>query len=67
MDSTDDVSVARGTPLESFQAVTSEMAKTQVYLTQIMEHLSLPADSSPAGNNLGNKAGVSSKTTGNMT
>ena len=56
VDTTDNESLARGITLESLQAVTSEMAKKQVYLRQIMEHLSLPADDSPAGNNSGKKA-----------
>ena len=42
------------------------MAKTQVYLIQIMEHLSLPADGSPKGNNSENKSSASSDTTDNM-
>ena len=63
---TDDVSVASGITLESFQAVTSEIFKTQVYIRYIMEHLSLPADVIPTGNNLGNKSFESSDTTGNI-
>ena len=66
MDATDDVSVAIGITLESFQAVTYEMAKKKVYLRQIMDHLSLPMDVIPMGSNPGNKSGASSKTTGKM-
>ena len=66
VDATDNESVASGTTLESFQAVTSEIFKTQVYIRYIMEHLSLPADVIPTGNNLRNKSFESSDTTGNI-
>ena len=66
MDDTDNESVYIGITLESFQSVTPEMAKTQVYLIQIMEHLSLPEDGKPTGNNPGNKSGASSETTVNF-
>ena len=36
MGATDNDLLARGITLKSFQAVTSEMAKTQVYLRQTM-------------------------------
>ena len=67
MDATDDVSVDSGITLEYLQAVTYEMAKNQVYLRHIMEHLSLPADVIPTGNSSGNKSGTSLKTTGKTT
>ena len=44
VDAIDNQSVPRDINLESSQAVTFETAKTQVYLRQIMEHLSLPAN-----------------------
>ena len=44
VDATDNESVASGTTLESFQAVTSEMSKNKIYLRQITEYISLPAD-----------------------
>ena len=66
VDATDNDSVDRCITLKSFEAVTSEMSKTQVYLRQIMKHLSLPENYIPKGNNSGNKAGASSKTIGNF-
>ena len=66
VDATNNDSEASGITLEYFQAVTSEMSKTQVYLRQIMEHLSLLEDGSPTGKNSVNKSGSSSETTGNF-
>ena len=66
VEATDNVSVARGITLESFQAVMYEISKTQVYLRHIMENLSLPADGRPTGNNSIHKYGVSSNTIGNI-
>ena len=66
VDATDNDSLASGITMESFQEVTSEMAKIQVYLRQILEHLSLLADGIPTENNSVNKASESSKTTWNF-
>ena len=66
MDTTNNDSVASSITLEYFQAVISEMAKTQVQPRQIMGHFSLPSDDSPTGNNSGNKTGASSETTVNF-
>ena len=66
VDAINNDSVASVITLELFQSVTSEMSKTQVYLRKIMEHLSLPKDGSPTGNNSGNKSVVSFDTTGNF-
>ena len=63
---TDDVSVSSGITMEYSQAVIPKMYKTQVYLRHIMEHLSLPADGIPTGNNSIHKYGVSSNTIGNI-
>ena len=52
VDVTNNDSVARGITVEFFESVTSEIAKIQVYLRQIMEHLSLPADIRPTGGNM---------------
>ena len=64
VDVTDNVSVARGITQGKFQSFMSEMAKTKVYLRHIMKHLSFPMDVFPTGNNMENKSGESSDTTG---
>ena len=64
MDTTNNDSVASSITLESFQAVTYEMAKTQVYLRNIMGHFSFQSDGSPTGKNSENKSVASSNTTG---
>ena len=66
MDATDDVSVSSDINLESFQAVTSYVAKTQVNLRQIMEHISLSVDGVQTGNNSKNNSGASSETNGKI-
>ena len=66
VDAADNDSVASGITLGSLQAVTSKISKNKVYLRNIMEHLSLPADGSPTENNSRNKSGASSKTTRNF-